>query len=106
MKSKKSLKEMSKVPLIKYLKVDHRNQVVTVLVHLKINNSHSLLQLIDDLCWSLEMLGKINSLVLPNLDRHPHHRLQLPPQVMAPIKSLEGVKCTVLMQYQRQEEHN
>ena len=86
---------MLKVPSIKYLKVDHLNQVVIVLVDLKINNSHSPLQPINDLCWSLETLVKINKVALPNNDQHPLHRPRLPPQVMAPIKSLIGVKCTV-----------
>ena len=107
MKNKKSLKEMSKVPLIKYSKADHRNQVATVLLHLKTNHKHSLPQLIDDLSLSLEMLvDNKNSLALPNNDQHQLLRTRRPPQIMAPIKLLIVVNSMVLMQSQRREERN
>ena len=106
MKNKKSLKEMSKVPLIKYSKADHRNQVATELLHLKTNHKHSLPQLIDDPSLSREMLDNKNSLVSLNNDQHLLLRIRLPPQIMAPIKLLIVVNSMVLMQSQRREERN
>ena len=105
MKSKRSLKEMSKVPLIKYLRADLRNQVVTASPHPRTNNNHSLPPPIKDLSLSQEMLYNINSSqASPNLDQHQLHRTRPQPQVMAPIKLLIGVNSTVSMQSRRQEE--
>ena len=95
------------MPSIKYLNPDHhshnRNQAVSVSAPHS-NNSHSLRQLIDDLCSSLEMLDKVNRLTFQNLGQDLLPRRRPPSQVMASIKALllllEGVNSTVLMQSQ------